>query len=139
MRRILVCAALLGCGDNKGGGVVPDGGHHDGSIPITDGGSHRDGGGSTIDGGGVTCIPGLTSLALSPAHQDVSLDGTTASNITYTAMSGSTTIASSKLAWSVARTDDTDPGAIANGVFTPNPGAGGTVTVTATDGCVSAT
>lgn len=47
-------------------------------------------------------------------------------------------IAASNLAWSVARADDTDPGAIAAGTFSPYPFAGGTVTVTATDGCVTA-
>jgi hypothetical protein len=95
-------------------------------------------------GGPVQCIQGLTELALAPATTDVTLDGNApAPTVTFTASGKvdgqATDIAASKLAWSVARADDTDPGTIANGVMSPYPYAGGKVTVTATDGCATAT
>jgi hypothetical protein len=137
MRRIsfalLVAIVAIGCGDNKTGGKFPDAAIPiaDGSIPIADGNtSNGDGGRTGPDAG---CLS--AAFTLSPASQTVTLDGTTVTPITITAMQGSTAIAGSRLSWSVARTDDTDPGTIAAGVLTPNPAAGGTVTVTASDGC----
>lgn len=45
----------------------------------------------------------------------------------------------SQLTWTATRDDDTPPGTFASaGTFTPTPGAGGLVTITATDGCVTA-
>jgi hypothetical protein len=46
------------------------------------------------------------------------------------------TIDPGQLGWKVARPDDTPPGSIGAGVYSPNPAAGGTVTITATDGCI---
>jgi WD40-like Beta Propeller Repeat len=96
------------------------------------------------DDGGVTCKVGLVSIALSPAAPAVTLDGTAAAPITFTATGTfsdghSEEIAGAQLDWSVTRTDDTPPGSIAAGVLQPNASTGGVVTVAATDGCISGT
>jgi hypothetical protein len=88
-----------------------------------------DGGGD----GGLACAPG--AIALTPSTPSLSLDGTApAQTLAFSAASGGP-LDETKLAWSVSRDDDTDPGAVADGVFSPYPYAGGVVTVTAADGC----
>jgi len=119
---LLLCTvAAAGCGSSGGGG----------------------GDAAAGDGGQVACIDGLTSLSLDPPSAQVTLDGTTPAPITFTATGQvggrSETIAGDRLSWTATRTDDTPAGGIAAGVLTPFAGAGGTVTVTATDGCVTAT
>jgi len=98
----------------------------------------------TGSGGGGACIEGLTQLTLSPSTADVTLDGSAPAPSVLFAASGKVDgqtidVATSKLSWSVERDDDTDPGTIANGLLSPYPYAGGSVTVTATDGCATAT
>ena len=138
---LLVSAALTrcSCGDTPGGDDTPDGAT-DGSISKEDGSL---GDGSSGDGSMVACVDGLEALALSPDTLTVTLDGATPAPITFAASGtfagGATdTIDPALLAWSLQRDDDTPPGEIRDGVFEPNPAAGGTVTVFATDGCVSA-
>ncbi len=130
-------AALAGACSDDGGTAGA------GAGSSTSSGGAGQGGNATGAGGGVACISGLSALSLSPASPDVTLDGSApAPTLDFTAtgtVNGQPQpIAASNLAWSVARADDTDPGAIAAGTFSPYPFAGGTVTVTATDGCVTA-
>jgi hypothetical protein len=99
-------------------------------------------GGSSVSGGSVVCLEGLESLTLSPADQDIKLNGASAAPISYEATGTwkngeSHPVDAAKLTWSVTRKDDTPPGAIDKGVLSPNPAAGGVVTVSATDGCVT--
>lgn len=102
------------------------------------------GGGGTAGGGGtVTCLPGLETITLSPDGLNVTLDGSAAAPITFSATGTfaggvSQPIDSTLLAWSVFRDDDTPPGTIADGVLQPYPHAGGVVHVEATDTCVAA-
>jgi hypothetical protein len=102
-------------------------------------------GGAGVGGGAVECIDGLTAITLDPDGSMLTLDGSsTPQSITFTAtgtLSDGTSmpIAPQKLLWSAARADDTEPGTIAAGVFTPYPYAGGVVTITATDGCIQDT
>lgn len=109
------------------------------------GSSTADGGQGGGDGSPVMCVSGLASLALSPENPVVALDGSDpAAPITFTATgrfgdNHTETLPASSLMWTVGRADDTPPGVIANGVLAPYPSAGGTVTVTATDGCVTGT
>ncbi|MCC6522139.1 MAG: hypothetical protein IT373_05715 [Polyangiaceae bacterium] len=100
------------------------------------------GAGATGGAGGhaVACIPGLQSIALTPADSTVTLDGGPATPIAFTATgtlgdSSTVTIPATSLAWSATRPDATPPGTIVDGVLTPYPSAGGIVTVTAEDGC----
>ncbi|WP_437712418.1 hypothetical protein WMF45_43090 [Sorangium sp. So ce448] len=88
------------------------------------------------------CIPGLQSIALSPDNSTVEIDGRSAAPITFTAtgtLSDGTTRAlePGALTWSATRGDDTPPGTVAGGVLAPFASAGGTVRVTASDGCVT--
>ncbi len=106
----------------------------------TDAGGQGDGGQG--DGGQVMCISGLASIAISPPSAMVMLDGGPAMPITFTAMGSfgdghTAALPATSLAWTATRADDTPPGTIAAGVLMPNPNAGGTVIVTATDGCVN--
>jgi hypothetical protein len=121
---LLVCAIAVhvsGCGCESNPGTATDdaaAGTGDGSVP---------------------CISGLASLTLAPALLDVKLDGNTPSPISFTATGSysdghTEVIPGAALAWSASRADATPPGTIAAGVLTPHP-AGGTVTVTAMDGC----
>jgi hypothetical protein len=95
------------------------------------------------DGGApVACIADLESIALAPSSLMQTLDGSAPAPITFSAAGTFTggrtdTIDPSLLAWSVRRDDDSPPGSIALGVYTPNPSAGGTVIISATDGCVT--
>jgi hypothetical protein len=95
-------------------------------------------------GGGsqVSCIDGLTAITLDPANSTVMLDGVTAPQVTFTAtgtFSGGVTkpLDPTKLVWEATRDDATPPGMIAAGVLSPNPYAGGTVHIAATDSCVT--
>jgi Tol biopolymer transport system component len=131
-------ALLLGgvqgcsCDGNPGAGNGDAGGD--------DQGVNTDGNPGAGDGSMVACISDLSSITLSPANSNVALDGTGAAPITFTATGmfsdgHSATLDPTQLAWSATRGDDTPPGMIANGVFQPNPSAGGTVTITVSDGC----
>jgi len=113
-----------------------------------DGGSGNTGtasGGGTSSGGAgggtVTCIDGLESITLSPDNGTVTLDGSTADPITFTATGSfsdgsSVEIPGNQLAWTATRDDDTQAGVINAGLFNPYPFAGGVVTITATDTCI---
>jgi hypothetical protein len=137
----LALAAAAACSDDTSTQSTTGSGAGSGT---SSGGNGQGGSGANSGaGGGVACISGLTSLSLSPATSDVTLDGTAPAPTVLVSATGdvngqSQAIDGSKLAWSVARADDTDPGTIAAGTFSPYPFAGGTVTVTATDGCVTA-
>lgn len=113
-------------------GVLEDGGEG--------GGDTGAGGGGGMGGGGtVACIPGVTSLSITPTDLTQSV-GAQPMPITFTAMATPGGDVTSQLQWSVTRTDDTPPGGFsAAGVYQPHPGVGGVVTIRATDGCVSAT
>lgn len=93
-------------------------------------------------GGNVACIDGLQSIALSPADGMVTLTGGAPMPITFEATGtfadGDTAVlANTQLLWEATRDDDTPPGEVVDGVFTPYADAGGVVTITATDGCVT--
>jgi hypothetical protein len=95
------------------------------------------------DGAAGGCIAGLTAIALAPSDASVVLDGAAAPPIAFMATGRladdrTVTLDPAALDWSVSRADDTPPGTIsAGGLFTPFAGAGGVVTVEATDGCVT--
>lgn len=133
---VLALFIPLACADDSSSGGAGQG---------AGGGGARGGGSPTGGtGGGVTvgCISGLKSLALSPSGMSFPLDGGPTTPITFSATGtfddqSQKPIDGSALAWSVTRADDTDPGTIQAGVLAPNPSAGGVVTVTATDTCVS--
>jgi hypothetical protein len=145
----LACGVLgVACDKSatKSGG---DGGDRDLSASVDDGGTPDGGGGGDLAYAGdmawlpAACVQGLTSFTLSTASTMVTLTGA-ATTVSFTATGsfadGHTgPIDPSRLGWKVERSDDTPPGSIATGVLTPYDKAGGTVTVTASDGCVSAT
>jgi hypothetical protein len=92
------------------------------------------------DGGMAACVTGATALALTPADQTVTISATPAAiafKATATLSGGGSADVTAQVNWSVKRVDDTPPGSISNGSYLPTA-AGGVVTVTATDGCVSA-
>lgn len=130
-RSLVFWSALLiapGCGDTPGGGS----GGGDGG-----GGDARSG-----DGGAGACIDGLRSIDISPADARISLDGSAAAPVDFTVMGtfadgASRALEPATLDWQVARADDTPPGTIAAGTLAPYALAGGTVTVSAGDGCVT--
>jgi Tol biopolymer transport system component len=133
------------CDDPAGADGGPGADDDGGPVFVDDGGFARFDGGPLPgdDGGFAACIQGLDALTLDPASQSVALDGSAAADITFTVTGqfggSSTAIDAAQLVWSATRADDTPPGDVAAGVFSPNPSAGGTVTITATDGCVSGT
>ncbi len=97
-----------------------------------------------IDAGAVACIPGLTGITLAPADSTIALTGGPAAPVTFTATGtrsagGTQTLDAAALSWSATRSDDTPAGTIVAGVLSPNPSAGGVVTIGATDGCVGGT
>jgi hypothetical protein len=125
----------------KGGSAKGDGGET--GNPFPDGGSpFVDGGLVNSDGGALACL-GITGLTLDPQSVTITLDGTAPAPITFTATgeggSGSGAVDPNALGWTATREDDTPPGEITDGIYTPNPTAGGTVTIWATDSCVVAT
>lgn len=135
MRRWLILVGLAlwatggcSCGNDTEGGSTA------GAGAAGAGGGHG--------GGGQACVPGLASIALTPANQTVQLDGVSAAPITFTATGtledGSTReLDPAKLTWTATRDDDTPPGTIAAGLFQPYPSAGGVVHIAAADGCVT--
>ncbi len=124
-----------GTGGGSGGGGGSSGGGAGGSVGGGSGGG-ANGGGS--GGGSGACIPGLLSIAVTPADSMVTL-GTPPAAISFTATGATATgmqNLTSQLTWTATRDDDTPPGTFsAAGVYQPQPGAGGTVTLHATDGC----
>ncbi len=147
---IAVSAALASCqcqqtaGTGGGSSSGSTGGHDStgattgrGSTGASGTSSGASAGGSST--GGATCPATYASLSLSPATQAVALDGSAPAPITYT-VTGTTAqgqqaaVDALLLAWTATRGDDTNPGSVVNGVFSPYPGAGGTVTITAA-GC----
>lgn len=122
-------ATTAGSASNSTGGS--SGGTTSAGTGSTTSGSASTSGGST----GASCTTTLSSLVLAPANQTVNLTGGTAAPITFTASDGSgNAVDASLLTWTATRADDTDPGTISDGVYQPNPNAGGTVTISAT-GC----
>jgi len=101
----------------------------------------------SVPGGGntdlfVQCLPGLSTITLSPANGTVTLDGSSAPPQTFTATGTFSdghmeALDPTKLIWTATRGDDTPAGVVTSGTLTPNGKAGGTVTIKATDGCVS--
>lgn len=140
MLTVCLIASGCNCGTNVGledGGGLGGGG---GSDSGTGGGSGSADAGH-VDGGGV-CLTGALSLAVTPADSQVTLTTGTPSPVAFTAnatfANGSRDVTSS-LSWSASRNDDTAPGSFASpGSYLPLAGTGGTVTITATDGCLSA-
>ena len=107
-------------------------------VQSGDGGSGGGDGGTLADGGVVSCVKGATAIAVAPAAQSITIPGSPAPiafTATATTAQGPADV-TQQVSWTVTRTDDTPPGPIANGSFLPSA-AGGVVTVTATDGCVS--
>jgi hypothetical protein len=135
---VLALAAIFAvsgcsCGDSNPTPPGPDGGLPDGGSP--DGGNPD--GGFLPDGGPVACIPGMTGISITPADSTQNItNGSSPIQFTATGSfaSGPRDV-TSQLAWSATRTDDTPPGSISGGLYQPN--AGGTVTISATDSCVS--
>ena len=112
--------------------------HEDGS----DGGGTDDMNASVGDGFVPMCQPGLASLAITPGDSTTTLDGGAASPISFT-VTGTFTdghvaaIDPASLGWTAKRSDATAPGTISAGTLMPNANAGGVVTITATDGCIT--
>ena len=125
------------CAGIAGGGGEGEGGHEGEGQ----GGEGEGQGGEGEGEGAVACIDGLTDIALAPADSAVDVDGSTPLAVDFTATGTvhgvATQLDPARLAWAVARADDTDPGVIAAGHMDVNPRAGGVVVVTATDGCVA--
>lgn len=113
-----------------------------GTLSGGSGGAGAGGGTGGAGGAQVGCLADLESIALTPADSTVNLDGVSAAPILFTATGtfkdGKVEpIEPSKLAWTATRDDDTPPGTIAAGTLTPYAFAGGTVTIGATDTCVT--
>ncbi|MHB1846030.1 MAG: hypothetical protein ACYCWW_14485 [Deltaproteobacteria bacterium] len=137
--------ASLGGGSSSGGtSAAATGGSSTGGTTGSHGataggttGGGSSGGGSSGDGGS-SCAASYSALALSPATSSVTLDGSAPAPISFTVQGttskGQVAVDPSQLAWTATRSDDTNPGSVVAGVFTPFAGAGGTVTITAT-GC----
>jgi hypothetical protein len=132
MRKLgLMCVlVLIGC-------------HHQHATGNDDaGGTTDDMSASSFDGFVPKCQPGLVSLTISPGDSSMTLDGSTPSTITFTVTGmfsdgHMATVDPSLLGWTVTRPDSTPPGMIdGSGTLTPNQ-AGGVLTITATDGCVT--
>jgi hypothetical protein len=140
MRKLLFLWAIAGCHSNNQQQVGDAGGGEDDLSVSAD----SDLGMALPDLLGQACVTGLASIAIAPAGSTVTLDGNSAAPVAFTATGtfgdGHTeTLDPARLAWFVSRSDDTPAGTIANGSLQPNPTAGGTVTVTATDGCITGT
>ena len=90
-------------------------------------------------------LPDLVSIALTPKQLDVDADWAAApSPISFTAtgtfQDGHTaTITAGQLGWTANAPDDTPPGSVTRRGYTPFSDAGGAVTITATDGCITGT
>lgn len=149
VRILLIASALFAAACSKSSSTSGTGGSsagtNAGSGATSSGGSSASSGTSASSGAssggtsGASCPSGLTAITLSPANQSVNLTGGSAAPITFIADDGSgNPIDSRNFAWTATRADDTDPGTIADGVYQPNPNAGGTVTISATGCGVSA-
>jgi hypothetical protein len=111
---------------------------------ITTAGTGGGGTGASGSVGGGACLSGLESLALTPHDGTFTLDGKPTKPIPFEAVGTfsdghSEAVDANVLTWEVSREDDTPPGEITAGIFTPYPHAGGLVTITASDGCVTGT
>lgn len=142
MRTLLLASVvLLGCqcptppGPGTGGG----GGELGGGSGGGDASGGGMGGGATggSGGGAATCIANATALTLTPPSGTVTAGGTLAFTATAT-VNGQSVDVTSSVTWTATRNDDSPPGTISAGSFTAEPGVGGTVTITATDGCLTA-
>jgi Tol biopolymer transport system component len=125
----LILGVLSGCGDDGPG-------QRDSGVPPRNDGGGRDGGEPLV------CIDGLAAITLSPVQSPLILDGGTPTPVMLTATgrfaNGSTqALDAGRLQWSATRADDTPPGTVAGGLFQPYALAGGTVTIQATDGCIT--
>ena len=137
----IVCLALSACncgnldvGPSGDGGATMGGGAG-GADGGADGGATGGGDGGSGGGSGA-CIPGLASVAITPTDQRLTISAApTAISFTAVATPGGQNI-TSQLTWTARRDDDTPPGSFsAPGVYQPQPGTGGTITLYATDGC----
>jgi hypothetical protein len=120
-----------GCGCESN----PNGTEEDLGAPGDDAGTSGD--------GSVMCL-GLTGISIAPNGTTIHLDGNAPAPVNFTITGtfpdGHTeTIDHTKFNWTATRADDTPAGMMGSGTLSPNGQAGGTVTITATDGCVSAT
>ncbi len=145
MRTLLVVTSLLAAGcqctpvtqndGGAGGGAAQVGG---GSAGGTGGGAAGGGTSGGGDGGTRACIDGATALTLTASASTVQAGGSL--NVTANATVGGATVdVTTRVQWSVSRDDDSPPGVATAGQFTAAPGVGGTVTLSATDGCLTAT
>lgn len=126
-----ITVLLLACGCGSGGGGEAIDAGRAGDAP------------QAGDGGNSACIEGLETLAITPGSQTVTVDAGAPQDIVLTAEGtfaggDERAIDGERLRWEVSRDDDTPPGTITAGVLSPNPGTGGELTVTATDGCARA-
>lgn len=132
------CRGPVGTGDGGSTG----GGSATGAGTATGGGATggSNGGGAATGGGGgtVMCIAGATAITVSPSTATVAAGGAQTFTASAT-VNGQPVDVTSQVMWSATRNDDSPPGTISGGNFTSANGVGGTVTVTATDGCVTGT
>lgn len=141
---VLACVAISACDCGKSPGGTGGGGGGDSGGGSGGGAGGGSGGGSAggAGGGSTACIPGVLSIAVTPANQMVTL-ATPPASLTFTATATTASGAqdvTGQVTWTATRDDDTPPGKFsAAGVYQPQAGAGGTVTITASDGCKSGT
>ncbi len=120
-----------GTGGGTGGGLTGGG---------AGGGTGSDAGSAGSDGGGGGCLPGNPSLVLTPSGTQVTVGSGAPAPIAFSATAGASTNVTAKLQWASTRGDDTPAGRFtAPGTYQPEPGTGGVVTISATDGCQTAT
>ena len=135
-RTTLIAAVVLAsaCGSSSINGDRPDGAIVTVDAPLVDA--------RAIDGGSsVGCLPGLDTLALNPPS--VNMTGPIPAEILFAATArygdGHTeSVPADRLTWTAQRADDVPPGTIAAGRYVPNSSAGGVITISASDGCKSA-
>lgn len=137
MRRLLIIGLVLGLSACNCGGPGADPGHDPDGGDVS---GNEDGGGTPgTDGGEAACLDGLGPIQLSPTDSTVTLSATP-SPISFSASGalngGAEEDLTSRLQWTATRDDDTPPGTFSSpGVYQPEQGTGGVVTVTAADGC----
>lgn len=95
------------------------------------------------DGGVSQCIDGATALAVTPVGSSFVLGGGAPPSQKFTATAtlqdGTTRDASAAVNWTASRADGASAGTIGqDGSWTAAAGTGGVVTITATDGCLTA-
>ncbi|MFT3711739.1 MAG: hypothetical protein QM817_29220 [Archangium sp.] len=136
---ILVLAVLSACdcgkpgvGDaGQGGGSTGGGTSGGGSATGAGGGSGGSGG-----GGGGACVAGASALMVA-ASTPVAAGSMVTLSASAT-VNGQSTDVTSSVTFTVTRDDDSPPGTVSGNAWTTAPGLGGTVHVTASDGCLSA-